>query len=360
MTSINALRISRDLGLMACDEQRHWNPERLKIYAADKIRPVTPPEITERYRVAAAYGNTGTSSIGDELRLTIYREVENLYRSRCEREGEPPERFLTVKDIASLAFRVISRMKRNHIDGELRNQFGFTMEDFIKGEYAGEDGRIVPITDEKIIARAHDLITGKAEGLRTHAVYGNAGIVAGTDPENGFTSYLFSMREKFWEPVYGGFVAQGSGSDSANFVLGSYFSENPLLRQDARIDRVDGIIRLLLAVDKASRTNLGVGGYFNIMIFDSKAAEPRNILRQINDHRSKLTTEVIRAHEAGLLPEAAVREVIDGLMFREKDGDWAEQKMWSAVTDRRLFFRFLRGYPAAANDSRPISKGEPA
>jgi hypothetical protein len=119
MTSINALRIDRELGIMMCDEQRHWNPERLKIYAADKIRLIVPHEVTERYRLAAAYGNTGTSSIGDELRLTIYREIEKLYHARCEEEGRPPERFMTVEEIASFTFRIISRMKARHIDGEL-------------------------------------------------------------------------------------------------------------------------------------------------------------------------------------------------------------------------------------------------
>ena len=84
MTTINALKINHNLGVMMCDEQRHWNPERMKIYAADKIRPVVPPEITERYRTAAAYGNTGTSSIGDELRLTIYREIESKVKELAE------------------------------------------------------------------------------------------------------------------------------------------------------------------------------------------------------------------------------------------------------------------------------------
>ncbi|OGL43578.1 MAG: hypothetical protein A2161_21530 [Candidatus Schekmanbacteria bacterium RBG_13_48_7] len=349
MTSINALRINRNLGIMVCDEQRHWNPERLKIYAADKIRLVVPPEITERYRLVAAYGNTGTSSIGDELRLTIYREIENFYHSQCEHEGHPPEKFMSIEDIASFVFKIITRTKIQHIDSELLYNFGFTTEDFFSGKFKNKDGKSIDIQDEKVIERAHELISGKSDPIKFHAVFNNAGIVAGYDPDNGFSSYLFSMRENFWEPVYGGFVAQGSGSDSANFVLGSLFSERPLLHQNAPMDQIDAIIRLLLAVDKAARNNLGVGGYFNILIFDGNAKNPLDILRQINDHRSKLASETVRAFEAGLLHDSDVREILDGILFHNKDCQWGETRMWEGTPDKLHLHRFLRGYSIFEN-----------
>ena len=152
------------------------------------------------------------------------------------------------------------------------------------------------------------------------------------------------MREHYWEPVYGGFVAQGSGSDSANFVLGSYFSEHPLQHQDAPMDKIDALMRLLLAVDKASRNNLGVGGYFNVLIFDGTAKKSEGILRQINDHRSKLASEAVRAFDSGYLPESTLREMLDGMFFGAKSCQWAETKMWSGTPDRLKLHRFLRGY----------------
>jgi hypothetical protein len=76
MTSINALRFNEHEGAMTCDEQRGWNDENLRIQVADKIRAVVPDRMVEELGVVAAYGNTGTSSIGDELRLTIRTRIE--------------------------------------------------------------------------------------------------------------------------------------------------------------------------------------------------------------------------------------------------------------------------------------------
>jgi hypothetical protein len=121
MTSINAIRFNDYSGIMICDEQRHWNDDRMKIFGADKIRPVVPEEIIERYGIVAAYGNTGTSSIGDELRFKIREKILEVYKKQVELEGRPPEKFLTIPDIAELTFNLITEVKHDHINESLKN-----------------------------------------------------------------------------------------------------------------------------------------------------------------------------------------------------------------------------------------------
>jgi hypothetical protein len=340
VTSINAIRFDFHSGAMVCDEQRHWNPDRLKIYAADKIRPVVSSEIIRCCRTAAAYGNTGTSGIGDELRFAIHRDVVRRFE-RARQEGEPLERVLSIEAIARLAFETILAMKHRHTDDHLLMRYGFDTADFLQGRRNG-----LELSESRILERAHLEIAWEPGRSGPHPVFGNGGILAGYDPGRGFQIYVYSLREPAMEPVHAGFVARGSGSDTANLELGRYFSRLSARRIEQGLDRVEALLALLTAVYRASQLNLGVGGYFNILLFDGRAEDPRGMLRQINDHRSRLCTEAVAALDAGLLPEDPVREIIDGLLFQDRSLDWAEELLWSATGDARALHRFLRGYPS--------------
>ncbi len=116
MTSINALRFNEYEGAMTCDEQRGWNDENLRILVADKIRAVVPDRMAEELGVAAAYGNTGTSSIGDELRLTIKDAIEEEYESMRGKPRKALEAHFTIDRLARIAYETICRMKHRHID----------------------------------------------------------------------------------------------------------------------------------------------------------------------------------------------------------------------------------------------------
>ena len=75
MTSINALRFDEYSGILICDEQRSWNDDKIKIFSSDKIKPVTPERVLKEQGIAVCYGNTGTSSVGDELKFTIQKRI---------------------------------------------------------------------------------------------------------------------------------------------------------------------------------------------------------------------------------------------------------------------------------------------
>jgi len=350
MTSINAIRFDNYSGIMICDEQRHWNDDRMKIFGADKIRPVVPDEIIERYGIVAAYGNTGTSSIGDELRFKIREKVLEVYKKLVELEGGPPEKFLTIQDIAELIFNLITEVKHDHINESLKNMLGFTTDDFIQGEYK-KDGREYKIKSKEITEKAMKEIAGSSGTDQTGAVFGNAGIVAGYDREGGFQIYLFSMRHSFYEPVPSGFVAQGSGSDMVNVSLSRFFNHLTAEERKNTIDRIDGTIAAIDAINEASLNNIGVGGYFNIFLFDGRKPEKERLV-EINDHRSRFCTEMIHAYRYGFIKESVIKEMVKGLLYEGKDLDWASNLVWEQVEDKKALHRFLRGYPSEVWSSR--------
>ena len=75
MTSINAMRLNQQEGLMVCDEARYWNPEWMIFYTPEKIRSVVANEVQSERQVVAFMGQTGTSSIGDEWLSEIKRAI---------------------------------------------------------------------------------------------------------------------------------------------------------------------------------------------------------------------------------------------------------------------------------------------
>ncbi|MHC5080714.1 MAG: hypothetical protein ACYTHN_17030, partial [Planctomycetota bacterium] len=200
MTSINAIRFDATSGALVCDEQRHWNPERMKVFAVDKIRPVTPTPVVARYRLAAAYGNTGASTVGEELRWKIADRVAREYREAVEAHGAPPDRFLSMGALATRVFEEQTRLKTTHIDEHLEGRFGFRTRDLCAGRYRRE-GEAVEIGSAEVQEAAEVLVTWKDRKGESRPVFGNSGILAGYSEEDGFRIFHFSMAEGFWTPV---------------------------------------------------------------------------------------------------------------------------------------------------------------
>jgi len=347
MTSINAIRFSGDTGAMVCDEQRHWNPERLKIYAADKIRSIVPERIREKYGLAAAYGNTGTSAIGDELRFTMHRRVEAEFNRRCREDGKEPESFLSIDEVAQLGWQTICAMKHKHVDEHLKQKYNLSTAEIIRG-YRESDGKKIKIGNRDVIKDCMESIARNPAILGSDAVFGNGGILTGFDRESGFRIYVFSMKEGLIEQSESGYAALGSGGDTTNFVIPRLFNRKGVAGRISGIDPAEGIASVLDAVNMATEHNLGVGGYFNIVLFDKAAKSPNGLYHEISDHRSKVVCESVQAQRAGFITHAACMDIVRQVIFEGKDAQWGEAGLWKATHDGAGLHRLLRGYPVIA------------
>ncbi|MBN2054234.1 hypothetical protein JW905_04895 [bacterium] len=342
MTSINAVKFNDRSGLMICDEQRGWNDEGLKINTADKIKPIIPDEITARYGLIASYGNTGTSSIGDELKFTIHQEIAKEFEQRCNAHGGPPDEFMTMAEVADLIFRVQTRMKRSHIDQTLLGRYGFTANDYCRGYYQ-KDGRKIDIKNADILSEIEASLVWKDRKGEMTSIFLNGGITAGYEPREGFRIFAFSLIDFYYEPVQEAFLADGSGRDLATIVFTDYLNAKTVPERRGDLDPVDATIAALEAVNAAVRFNLGVDGYFNIILFDGAADVPGR-MREINDHRAKLASEIVSAYHFRLIGEAATRELVDALLFKDNDFTEINERLMSAAADAQHLKRFLRGY----------------
>ena len=344
MTSINALRFNRDQGLMICDETRSWNDEDMMINAADKIRPVIPDEVTEALGLVGAYGNTGTSTIGDELRIQIRRRVAAKFREHLKLHRKAPR--WTGEEIAAFVWEVMCEMKESHTSQYLQGKYGFRQEDYVRGFYL-KDGKRVEIKDKGILERAHEAVTWEKKSPDVKAVFANGGIYAGWDPAQGFRIFQYSLAEKYYEPVDACFAAGGSASDTTNRTLATFAALRDLEERTGDIDPWLGTLVFLAAIGEACRMNIGVGGYCNILLFDGTRKNPAERLREINDHRSKLASEIANAYRVGLVELSPARELVGALLFQGEPIAKVHARFFKSTADPTLLDRYLRGYRVA-------------
>jgi hypothetical protein len=344
MTTINAMRFNDQMGCMICDEQRGWNDENLKILSADKIKPIISDPIRDRYGLVACYGNTGTSSWGDELKFEIRRAVDAWYEEESRRRGgTPPGQPLTIEQIAARGFEVLTRMKHDHIDQTLRGRYGFTARDFIRGFYE-KDGKKVEIKDSEIVSEVDGNLIWKGRTGEMTPVFLNAGILAGWDPLEGFRIFALSLIEFKAEPVQEAFLCDGSGRDMATVRLTEYLNMRTVPERRGAIDPVEGLVAAIDAVNAAVRLDIGCYGYFNIILFDGKEQDPRRKMRQHDGHESKLATEIVSAGYYGLVSRDVVHELVEALLYKDAAFEEIQERFFSAAGDVKRLRRFLRGY----------------
>ena len=354
MTSINAIRFDSFKGAMVCDECRGWNPEEMRIYSADKIKPVIPDEIRDRYGLVACYGNTGSSSTGDEIKQKIRERVQKEFDDARERLGRPPETFLTIRDLAYLAYDEQCKMKHRHVDEHMVSHYGFNTRDFCRGSYTIDDTtqpggkRKIEIKDKDVQKEILEALTWKNRGQTNRGVFVNAGLLAGYEPREGFRIYHTSLIEFICEPVQFLFLAEGSGLDATDLLMSEYMGRKSLPERRDVIDRVEGIMALICSVNTASRHNIGVGGYFNIILVDGREKDPASMMRCINDHRAKLVTQIADAYTQNLVSRRLAFKLVEDVLYNKAGFQETRQAFFEGCKEPEILRRHLRGYRIAS------------
>ena len=343
MTSINAIRFDEYSGMTVCDEERGWNEEGMKIHCSEKIKPIIDPIVQKESGLVAAYGNTGTSSIGDELKFNIRKRITEKYRAKKEELKKIPRPFMTIEEIAHLTYDTIVDMKRKHIDEQLLGRYNFTANDFIQGFYV-KDGQRYDISQKEIIDDVEECLTWGKRGADVRSVFLNAGVIAGFEPSAGFRIFHVSMIDYTCEPVQAFFLAEGSGLDQCNLVLGEYASGKTLPERQGAIDRAEAAHAIISAVNQASMHNLGVSGYLSIILFDGRAESHAERMTEINDDRGKLASEIVWAHRWEQLSFDNSCRLLDRLLFEGGAFKEVHELLMKKARSPKKLRRLLRGY----------------
>lgn len=343
MTSINAMRFDRDSGMMVCDEQRTWNPEQMSVNSCDKIRCVVPPNIQKRIGLVACYGHTGTSSIGDEINELIRKRIIKDFEEQFSGKGKEPEKFKTLEEVAELAYEITIEVKRKHIDEQLKGQFGFTASEFISGQYE-KNGKKVEIKDKDIVNSIPKYLTWEGRFPEVTPVFLNAGVLAGYEPQEGFRIFLLSMIEPVCEPVQEIFLADGSGLDICDHLFTGFANSKSVPERRGNIDRVEGLAVMLEGLNAAGELCVGVGGYSKIIYINGAEKDRAKILKEIEDYRSKLASEIVMAKTKGFIDRDLAFNLLDNLIFKDQPFWEINNVLFEHIKEKEKFKRLLRGY----------------
>ena len=340
MTSINAMRFNHYSGACICDETISTGGE-MKINAGDKIRPSLPQIISENYGVVGAIGSTGSCSFGDEIKHRFYNTVLDMYEAEIEKMGKRPQKFKTIEEMMYILFDLVINVKNKSLNQYIKGRYGFTMDDLTRGYYEKNNNKI-EIKDKDTIQEVISLILWK-DTTEVDSIFLNAGIFAGYDDDKGFQIYHFDLREAYWHLVQACYLAEGSGRHSVDPRMYGFVENLTVEEKRKDIDPAAGIISLISALNAACDHEIGVGGYYNIILIDGKKDFSKRLV-EINDDRSHLASHIVRALDKQFLHFEKACGLINRILFEEEEFDAVYKSFWELVQEPDELSRYLRSY----------------
>ncbi|MBN2384802.1 hypothetical protein JXQ70_18145 [bacterium] len=340
MTSVNALRINRDTGILLCDEASYWNEEWMILYTPDKIQSVVKQDLIDRYRLAFFVGMSGSTMMGDRVMDGMTQHIQRLFDERNLTVTNRLPRKITIEQLAWDAFEVLKQVKVEYVNDYLISRFGFTTAELIAGKYE-RNGKTISIEDDEVKKEALRFVTGDDQPQEIGYVFRNTLFLAGYTPDEGFRIYFMNTMNSICEDAAEIFVNGGSGTDTNELVYTDFAMHVPLVDRREGIDLLDGTIAAFQGVTTAFRITAGVAPYPNFTHIDGNS---KTLVRKIFDKRTQLVAEIIASFNRGLIERAAVRELVDLVLFKDLPFEKADKLFWERVKDKRETQLFLRGY----------------
>ncbi len=314
MTVISGMIFNEREGALVADEQASTHERKYDI--STKIH-----ELLDEKGAIALMGGSGAS---DVLYDVVCRTSDYLQRNK--------EKIFGGRSIAAAAGEIMSQVKRQYIDGYLKNLFGISEAEFHTGLRSLPDGTKVPIHDS-LMRRYHQIIEGHDSGF--NPLINNAFIVLTYDGK--IQLFRVSMGLENPIPTERPYDAIGTGADKADDSLSDFF-EDTSRDERKNTNKITGLSTLLYATERASVRNVGVGGTPYIKIIDGgKVITP-------NEANSRLAAEIVRGTKRGHLPQEFEREALEALLYNNGNFETFEKAIWEKATNKEKLSLLLRRY----------------
>ncbi|MCD4783058.1 MAG: hypothetical protein K8T10_04410 [Candidatus Eremiobacteraeota bacterium] len=340
MTVVSAMKFNFHQGALVCDEQTTFGDNRYA-YLSDKIKPLIPPEVTERTGMVAAYGGSGTQSVAAEVVKKTYGEMLQAAED-IKPFSHKSYMFRTIEDVARFSMKKLLEVKHHHLNDKLYSNFHFNMDDFNRGYYE-LDGERYDIKQDNVIEKATEYITWKDYQPDVDSIFKNRAIVAGFDPTSGFEIYSLSLMDNECFFSGGLYESIGSGADIASISLNDFINTKVLSIRRTKIDPTEGVVELIRATNACARRNYGVGGYFNIVLIDGRKS-PEKAYTEIMDHSARLASEIVFAGGYELIDHNDMMTLINKLVFKGVPFADVDSEFCKMAKDTKKLSLLLRGY----------------
>ena len=302
MTVINAMKFSATQGGMVADSQSSTDLRKYDL--AEKVVNVSASNGT-----TVLMGGAGATDFLYEARTTLKETL-----------AERKEKY-DVRTVAFQLSKIMIGMKRDTIASYLQSQFGVSYQQALSGE------GIAP----QFLAPIGEALSGQDRNGKM--LFNGAFVVVGKD-DKGTEIYSVMIGGRPF-PSSSPYLSVGSGSDESDKVLYGFVRE---LKRDQRtnIDWVDGMASLIRATAASSDINQGVGGVPTISYFDNGG------VTVLGEDESRLATEVVKVHDAGMLTGPVTRRSLECLLTGAESLETVEKLMLGK--DPQAVNGLLRGY----------------
>lgn len=344
MSIVNALRFDAYSGAVIADEES-WHLRLRRTYFGDNLRSLLSPAVADQLGIEIVYGGVGNPAVHHETYYETYRFLNS------GKSDAPIPR--TVEEIARTVLSNLQKTLRRRADDKLKYLYGFTSDDVTRGFFE-VNGEKYDIKQESVKERALKIATLKEKATPGVPLPDDHALVAGYDPENGFSMYCLKGEISVVSLVSGGFESLGSGKYAAGMSFAKFLNRKFLSERKKGFDRVEGMVELISSALTAASYFAQVGGYFSIVYINGRGKSHAERYHEIYHHRAKIATEVVMAYGRGYLPKAITYELIDGIVFGDMEFEAAEEEMFKRSKNPAELELVLRGYKIDEGRRSPL------
>lgn len=338
MALINFLRFSRTKGAIVADEE-FWTPRFRKRLHTDCLHSLLSKDMSERWGMEIVYGGTGYPSVHREVVAETRRKLEQIF----SQDGEGAEPPALVRDVARKAFESMQSAIRRRIDQKLKFKFGFDTDDFNRGYFESESGK-VDIKNKIVKDSAKDLVQGKQKDSLLKPAIETRAAIFGFDKTYGITGFYLDSENGIMAYNYEGFEAIGSGKYASGIAFGKFFGAKTLsMRQDGFAPE-EGLLELVNSAIVAGYHFKEVGGNVNIVYIDGERKRHSKRYREIFDNESRVIMEIVKAYSWHELRRSDASELIAEILHKEKEWTEVEAHLMQHVKNPERFELLLRNY----------------
>ncbi len=324
MGIVNILKFNRSCGAMICDEEATYF-ERRRTWIDQNIYPLVGDEFWNKHRLVGFYGGVGYPPFH-------YEVVNNVKKEICGKD------ITNVKKLAQVVLEGVKKAKRRRVNDKLKFHYGFNRDDFNRGFFYIGDEKY-EIQQEKVKDKALAIIQGQDE-IKPKGVFENAGVVAGYDPENGFSAYRLDGEITVLSFLTY-FETIGSGKYGSALAFARAFNRMFLDEREEGFDTVEGLVLLLKSVILAREYFIDIGGYFTLVYINENLERGYKIF---SPERVKLAEEIVLANLNSLLSEDNCEDLVNQALFEKASFKDVERSLFKRCNKPSLLEYLLMGY----------------
>jgi len=344
MAIVIGFKVDPHSGFMICDEE-DWIIRRRRIFYGDFIYPLISEEVSNEFQVEALYGGVGSPTLTYNVYLEARKKIDKIYDEYKNGSGK---KISSLDSVGEIFGNILQKEIAKRVNFKLKALYGFEKDDLIQG-YFHHKGEKYEIAQEEVKKKALEFATVPETGHLEERHLEHKALLFGYDRANGIALYGFEHTNPTLYLTAGPFEVRGTGpdeKDAAQLVLADFVNRKPLNIRKRGFDRVEVARELIRACYESSVHNQEVGGYFNLIYLDGTGKDQKSRVRKISDEAVKIATELVIGEKYGQLDKNTVYDLINKLIFEDKNPDLVETIMFQKAKTFSTFELILRGYKA--------------